>query len=103
MNSQKLVQYTFVGALALVPFFLGDSRAEESKMKCETVKGYKCDARPDGTLYNCRNTTTEKCTVVSGPGSGKKAQVVSPGTATTTTAPKRVTPAAPVSGTLQKY
>lgn len=71
MRVQNLVLALLFGALAGAPLVLGHAAAEESKLKCETVKGYKCDARADGSLYNCRNTTTEKCTVVSGPGSGK--------------------------------
>jgi hypothetical protein len=46
--------------------------AEESKLECKTVKVHRCDVRADGTTYNCRDETHEKCTVVSGPGSGKK-------------------------------
>jgi hypothetical protein len=99
MNNRKLIRYLLLGAVGIVPLLMPDSVAAESKLKCETVKGYKCDARPDGSLYNCRNTTTEKCTVVSGPGSGKKAQVVSP---TTTTPTTRVTPTGQTSGTLQR-
>jgi hypothetical protein len=40
-------------------------------LKCKKVKVHRCDARPDGTVYNCRDEILHQCTVVSGPGSGK--------------------------------
>lgn len=71
MSRWKFVRFLSFAAVGAVLFVLPAAVAEESKLKCETIKGYKCDAKPDGTLYNCHNVTTEKCTVVSGPGSGK--------------------------------
>jgi hypothetical protein len=93
MRSRKFLWSLLLGTVAVAPLLLGNSVAEESKLKCETVKGYKCDARPDGTLYNCRNITTEKCTVVSGPGSGKKLSANPGGTITTKPPAKPIAPA----------
>jgi hypothetical protein len=39
--------------------------------KCKDVKVHACDAKSDGTLYNCRDVSETQCTIVSGPGSGK--------------------------------
>ena len=38
---------------------------------CKTVTVHQCDAKKDGTLYNCHDVTETWCTVTSGPGSEK--------------------------------
>jgi hypothetical protein len=50
--------------------------AEESKLNCTQVKSHQCKAKPDGTLYDCKDVLVDKCTVVAGPGSGKALEVV---------------------------
>src|SRR5689334_14354816 len=41
---------------------------------CKTVKSHVCDARSDGSLYNCRDVNETQCTITSGPGSVKASQ-----------------------------
>ncbi len=38
---------------------------------CKTVKVHECEAKSDGTIYNCRDVNEMQCTITSGPGSGK--------------------------------
>lgn len=59
--------------------------ADESKMVCHTITVQQCDSTPQGRLYNCRDVKSERCTVVSGPGSGKATLE----TTDTTTPPKK--------------
>ena len=40
---------------------------------CKTVTVHTCDARPNGSLYNCRDVQETQCTVTSGSAKAVKA------------------------------
>jgi hypothetical protein len=69
---------------------------------CVPTTFTKCKSDAQGNQYDCQTFKGEKCTVVSGPGSGKpKAAIVNPVDATTTPSgvgpavkPKQVAPSA---------
>jgi hypothetical protein len=47
--------------------------------KCEPTTFTKCKADAQGNQYDCQTFKGEKCTVISGPGSGKPAASLQPG------------------------
>lgn len=72
MNRLNFVPSTLLGILAIaLSILLGSSADATTQMKCETQKVRRCDAKGNGELYNCRDEIRQKCTPVSGPGSGK--------------------------------
>jgi hypothetical protein len=72
----------FVSIMCGVPVVLTEAFGEEPRVicpskscPCKTVKVHTCDAKSDGTLYNCRDEDETECTITSGPGSGKPIKV----------------------------
>jgi len=83
-----LVVAGFVATASLISMTDFAAAAENcptgSTCKCVPTTFTKCKSDAQGHQYDCQQYKGEKCTVVSGPGSGKKAAVAGQGTATPT-------------------
>jgi hypothetical protein len=67
-----------VGIVLGIPVFFTEAFGEDVKVtcpgkgcSCKTVNVHECDAKSDGTLYNCHDVSELHCTITSGPGSEK--------------------------------
>jgi hypothetical protein len=74
----KFLYWLFAGIISsTTPFAMTGASAEGvvtcpgPTCSCKEVTVHTCDARPDGTIYNCRDVKETQCTITSGPGSGK--------------------------------
>jgi hypothetical protein len=78
-----LIVVAFIAGVSLISM-AGSAAAEANcpqgaTCKCVPTKFTKCKADAQGNQYDCKEYQGEKCTVISGPGSGKPAASLQPG------------------------
>jgi hypothetical protein len=80
----KAICILLVGIACSLPAVLTGAFAEDVKVTCPgkgcpctTVKVHECDAKSDGTLYNCHDVNELQCTITapSHPLTGKAVKV----------------------------